>query len=99
MSVDVMEKPTTRYRVEIASDGTRKVSQEGAAEDGPRPVDDEQLEAVAGGGNYQVDFDCGCSVNVYGMDSAGDAVQRAKDALESSSIPHEHSDGHSVTLI
>ena len=65
MSVAADETTKTRLRVERAADGTRKVI-ETDADDRPRPIDDDALKAVAGGGRYLVEFHDGCSIEVGG---------------------------------
>lgn len=91
MSVDAVQEPRTRLRVEIVNDGTRTPSREDvAAEDGPRPVDDEKLEAVAGGGSYRVEFHDGCTINVIGVDSHEEAAFEARDI-------HRTAMGHTTT--
>lgn len=42
--------------VRVASDGTGKVVR--AGDGSPRPLDDEELEAVAGGGTWIISFSC-----------------------------------------
>lgn len=61
----------------VASDGTRKVFRQGAGNEGPRPLDDEELEAVAGGADFRVTFTDGCVVTVQGVDNGLRASQEA----------------------
>ena len=51
----------------VASDGTRQVFRQGAGNEGPRPIDDEELEAVVGGADFRVTFTDGCVVEVTGV--------------------------------
>ena len=62
MSIDTTAEPR-QVRVRIAMDGSRKMIDTGS-ESGPRPLDDEALEAVSGGGSFRVTFQDGCSSSI-----------------------------------
>lgn len=63
----------------VASDGTRAVFRQGAGNEGPRPIDDEKLEAVAGGADFRVTFTDGCVVDVTGVANFAVASETAVD--------------------
>ena len=77
----------------VASDGTRQVFRQGAGNEGPRPIDDEELEAVAGGASYRVTFSDGCTYIIRGVDNgleasaAGAEIHRTATAHQN----HDHS--------
>ena len=56
---------TDAIRVQVASDGTRKMFRTGAGNEGPRPIDDKELEAVAAGVvAWVMTFDDGCEMQI-----------------------------------
>ena len=81
----------------VGSDGIRKAFRKGAGDDGPRPIGDEELEAVAGGGNYQVTFFDGCVMNVHNASNGDRAAEEAVD-LHTSFVGHSTS-GYTVAQI
>lgn len=97
MNAEPVVEPTPRWRATIESEGTRKVFRKGAADEGPVPIDDEELEAVAGGGSYRVEFTDGCVVTVTGVDNALSAGFAAEDT-HSSWMGHENH-GYTVTSL
>ena len=71
---------TDAIQVQVASDGTRKVFRTGAESEGPRPIDDKELEAVAGGAiGWVVTFTDGCewTIDAYDAESAWDLARVA----------------------
>lgn len=77
---------TDAIRMEVASDGTGKVSRTGAGNEGPRPIDDKELEAVAGGLTFEVTFTDGCSLVVSG--------NTIDEAILDANTVHEFETGH-----
>ena len=80
----------------VASDGTRQVFRQGAGNEGPRPIDDEELEAVVGGADFRVTFTDGCVVDVTGVANFAAASEAAVDYH--TNIGHTNHD-HTVTGI
>lgn len=80
----------------VASDGTCAGFRQGAGNEGPRPLDDEELEAVAGGADFRVTFTDGCVVEVTGVVNFAVASEAAVDYH--TNIGHTNHD-HTVTGI
>ena len=61
------------------SDGYRNTFRTGDGDEGPRPIGEEELDAIADGVDYRVSFSDGCTVNVYGVYNAIEASALAVD--------------------
>ncbi len=80
---------------QVSSDGVRKMFRKGPNGEGPRPIDDEDLAAVAGGATYNVTFDDGCSMTVSGAFGSGAAgFERAAEEAQDA---HTNLMGHTHT--
>ena len=55
---------------QVTSDGYGKAFRTGDGDEGPRPIDDNEVAAIAGDADYRVSFSDGCTVNVYGVYNA-----------------------------
>ena len=68
MSTDEPIEQTTKLRVAVGSGGTHNVIREGEPDDNPRPLGDEELDAISGGATYNFNFSDGCTISVQGTD-------------------------------
>ncbi len=66
MSADKPIQQTTSLRVAVGDDGTHSVIREGETDDNPRPLGDEELDAISGGATFNFNFSDGCTISVQG---------------------------------
>ncbi len=67
------------------------------AEGAPRPLEDEQLEAVAGGGSWTISFDCCADSFAVSGATFDDALSQARTAHDQSNPTHGSSASYSAS--
>ncbi len=95
MSIDTVLEHAT-------SDGVRTVLRKSDEDEGPRPIDDEELEAIAGGSSYRVTFQDGCTIDVTfhgGTGGMSEMDRAAQDAQEVHGLTGHQNEVTSVTSL